>query len=102
MESEEETFAQSVHLFLAAIAQGLTAAGAIEAFGTLGRGSFSHDDKCFYPESATLDPIADSIGLLSTARRLVVRGCEGEGDTTVVLLARAVAAIASDKALRAP
>jgi hypothetical protein len=44
---EEETFAQSVHLFLAAIAQGLPAAGAMEAFGTLGRGSFSHDDKCF-------------------------------------------------------
>jgi hypothetical protein len=40
--SEEETFAQSVHLFLAAIAQGLPAAGAMAAFGTLGRGSFSH------------------------------------------------------------
>jgi hypothetical protein len=99
---EEETFAQSVHLFLAAaIAQGLPAAGAMEAFGTLGRGSFSHDDKCFYPESAALGPIADRIGLLPTARRLVVSGCEGEGDTTVFLLAGAVAAIVSDKALRA-
>jgi hypothetical protein len=74
---EVETFAQSVHLFLAAlflaaIAQDLpaAAAGAMEAFGTLGRGSFSHDDKCFYPESAALGPIADHIGLLSTARRL--------------------------------
>ena len=52
-------------------------------------------------ESAALGPIADRIGLLSTARRLVVRGCEGEGDTTVFLLAGAVAAIVSDKALRA-
>jgi hypothetical protein len=98
---EQDTFAQSVHLFLAAIAQGFTAAGAMEAFGTLGRGSFSHDDECFYPESAAIGPIADSIGLLSTARRLVVRGCEGEGDTTIFLLAGAVAAIVSDKALRA-
>jgi hypothetical protein len=96
-----ETFAQSVHLFLAAIAQGLPAAGAMEALGTLGRGSFSHDDKCFYPESAALGPIADRIGVLPTARRLVVRGCEGEGDTTAFLLAGAVAAIVSDKALRA-
>ena len=72
----------------------------MEAFGTLGRGSFSHDDKCFYPESAALGPIADRIGLLSTARRLVVSGCEGEGDTTIFLLAGAVAAIVSDKAPR--
>jgi hypothetical protein len=98
---EENTFAQSVHLFLAAITQGLPAADAMEAFGTLGRGSFSHDDKCIYPESAALGPIADSIGLLSTARRLVVSDCEGEGNTTIFLLAGAVAAIVSDKALRA-
>ena len=98
---KEETFAQSVHLFLAAIAQGLPAAGAMEAFGTLGRGSFSHDDKCFYPESAALGPIADRIGVLPTARRLVVRGCEGEGDTTVFLLAGAVAAIVSEEGLEA-
>jgi hypothetical protein len=94
-----EIYAQSVHLFLAAIAQGIPAAGALEAFCTLGRGSFSHDDKCFYPESASLGPIADRIGLLSTARRLVVSGCEGEGDTTIFMLAGAVAAIASDRAL---
>jgi hypothetical protein len=99
---EEDTFAQSVHLFLAAIAQGLPAEGAMEAFGTLGRGSFSHDDKCFYPESAALGPIADRIGLLSTARRLVVSSFEGEGDTTIFLLAGAVAAIVSDKALAQP
>jgi hypothetical protein len=39
--------------------------------------------------------------LLSTARRLVVSGCMGGGDTTIFLLAGAVAAIVSDKALRA-
>jgi hypothetical protein len=98
---EMDTFAQSVHLFLSVIAQGLPAAGAMEAFGTLGRDSFSHDNKCFYPESAALGPIADRIGLLSTARRLVVGGCEGEWDTTIFLLAGAVVAIVSDKALRA-
>jgi hypothetical protein len=97
---EEDTFAQSLHLLLAAIAQGLPAVGAMEAFGTLGRGSFSHDNKCSYPESAALSPIANRISLLSTARRLVVSGCEGEGDTTIFLLAGAVAAIVSDKAPR--
>jgi hypothetical protein len=96
-----EPDAQSVDLFLAAIAQGMPAAGAMEAFGTLSRGSFSHDDECFYPESASLGPITDSIGLLSTARRLVVSGCEGGGDTTIFMLAGAVAAVASDRALGA-
>jgi hypothetical protein len=67
----------------------------------LARCSFTHDDKCFYPESADLGPIADLIGLLSTARRLVVTGSEREGDTTIFLLAGAMAAIVSDKALRA-
>ena len=71
---EEEIYAQSVLLFLVAIAQGMHAAGAMDTFGTLGRGSFSHDDKCFYPESATFGPIPDRVGLLSTARRLVVSG----------------------------
>jgi hypothetical protein len=52
------------------------------AIGTLGRGSFSHDDKCFFPENVALGPIADRVGLLPSARRLVVSGCEGEGDTT--------------------
>jgi hypothetical protein len=84
-----------------AIAQGMPAAGAMQAFGTLGRGSFSHDDKCFCPESASLGPIADHIGLLSSARRLVVSGCEGGGETTIFMLAGAVAAVASDRALRA-
>jgi hypothetical protein len=95
-----ETFTQSVHLFLAAIVQGLPAAGAMEAFGTLGRGSFSHDDKCFYQESAALGPIADRIGFPppDVWWSAVVRG---GSDTTIFLLAGAVAAIASDKALRA-
>jgi hypothetical protein len=35
---ELETYAQSVHLFLAAITQGMPAAATMEAFGTLGRG----------------------------------------------------------------
>jgi hypothetical protein len=83
--------------------QGMPAAGAMAAFSTLGKGSFSHDDKYFYLESISLGPIADRIGFLSTARRLVVSSCEGGGETTIFLLAGAVAAVASlsDKALRA-
>ena len=95
-----ETYAQSVHLFLAAIAQGMPAPAAMTAIGTLGRGSFSHDDKCFFPENVALGPIADRVGLLPSARRLVVSGCEGEGDTTIFVLSGAVAAIVSDRALR--
>jgi hypothetical protein len=99
---EVEIYAQSVHLLLAAVAQGFPASAAMDAFGTLGRGSFSHDDKCFFPENAALGPIVDRVGHLSAARQLVVSGCEGEGDTTFFLVSGAVAAIASDRALRAP
>jgi hypothetical protein len=45
--------------------------------------------------------LSNRIGLLSTARHLVISVCEGEGDPTIFLLAGAVAAIVSDKALRA-
>jgi hypothetical protein len=99
---EEEIYAQSVHLFLAAIAQGMPASAAMKGFGTLGRGSFSHDDKCVFPENAALGLTADRIGHLSAARQLVVSSYEGEGDTTIFLLSSAVAAIASDRALCAP
>jgi hypothetical protein len=98
---EVEIYAQRAHLFLAAIAQGLPASAAMEASGTLGRCSFSHDDKCFFPENASIGPIMDRVGHLSAARRLVVSGCEGGGDTTIFLVSGAVVAIASDRALRA-
>jgi hypothetical protein len=48
---------------------------AMEAFGTLGSGSFSHYDKCFFPENVSLGQIVDSVGHLASARRLVVSGC---------------------------
>jgi hypothetical protein len=99
---EEIIYAQSVHLFLAAIAQGMPASAALKGFGTLGRGSLSHDDKCVFPENAALGLTADRIGHLSAARQLVVSSYEGEGDTTIFLLSSAVAAIASDRALCAP
>jgi hypothetical protein len=95
-----ELYAQSIHLFLAAIAQGMPSLAVMEAFGTLGKGSFSHDDKSFFPENESLGTIADSIGHFS--RRLVVSGCKGEGDTTIFLVSGAVAAIASDRALQTP
>jgi hypothetical protein len=74
---EVEIYAQSVHLFLPAISQGMSASAALEEVSTLVRGSFSHYDKCFFPQNASLGPIAGSIGHLFASRRLVVSGCEG-------------------------
>jgi hypothetical protein len=99
---EVETSAQSVHLFFAAIAQGMSASTALEVFATFCGGSFSHDDKSFsvFPENAALGPIADRIGHLSTARRVVVNGCEGQGDTTIVLVSGELHAPLEDRSCR--
>ncbi len=72
-----EGYGQSVHLFLAAVAQGMSLAEALVAFAHVGRGQFSHDDKCFFPENAVLGPVTDRVGLLHGAERRVVRGWEG-------------------------
>ena len=95
-----EGYGQSVHLFLAAVAQGMSLAEALVAFALVGRGQFSHDDKCFFPENAVLGPVADSIGLLHGAERRVVRGCEGEADMTLFLIGGEIAALVSEKRLR--
>jgi hypothetical protein len=52
-----EDYGQTVHLFLAAVAQGMAVADALAEFAQ----DFSHDDKCFFPENAVLGPVADRI-----------------------------------------
>ena len=44
-----QPFQQRVHLFLAAVAQGIPALEALQLFAQLGNGQFSHDDRCFFP-----------------------------------------------------
>ncbi len=69
-----------LHLFLAAVAQGMAVADALVSSG--------YDDKCFFPENAVLGPVADSIHLMHGAERRVVRGCKGESDVTLFALSR--------------
>ena len=52
----------------------------------LGNGQLSHDDRCFFPTNQVLGPVADRIGLLHCAKRMVTRGCKGEEDTTLLLV----------------
>jgi hypothetical protein len=44
--------------------------------------------------------VADRVGLLHGAERRVVRGCEGEADTTLFLVGGVIAALVSEKRLR--
>jgi hypothetical protein len=73
---------------------------ALRAFATVGRGHFSHDDKCFYPDNAALGPVADRVALLAGAERRTIRGCAGEADTTLFLVGGEVAAVVSGRKLR--
>ena len=59
-----------------------------------------HDDRCFFPSNEGLGPVADHIGLLHRAERKVVRGCEGEADTTLFLVDGMVAAVVCWRRLR--
>ena len=95
-----QSFEQSVHLFLAAVAQSMPLDTALRAFATVGRGHFSHDDKCFYPDNAALGPVADRVALLAGAERRTIRGCAGEADTTLFLVGGEVAAVVSGRKLR--
>ncbi len=79
-----QSYGQSVHLFLAAVAKGMPLAAALDAFAHVGSGQFSHDDKCFFPENAVLGPVADRIRLLHRAECRVVRSCEGEADDSLL------------------
>ena len=81
-----QPFQQGVHLFLAAVAQGMPASEALRLFAQLGNGQFSHDDRCFFPTNEVLGPVVDRIGLLHRAERKVIRRGEGEADTTLFLV----------------
>jgi len=71
-----QDYDQTVHLFLAAVAQGMPAATALAAFGQVGSEHFSYEDKW-------LGSLADRVRLLPGAENRVVRGCEGEADITL-------------------
>jgi hypothetical protein len=87
--------------FLAAVAQGMPLAEALDAFAHVGCGQFSHDDRRFCPENAVRGPVADRIRLLHRAERRVACGREGEADMTLFLFGGAIAALVSGKRLRA-
>ena len=95
-----QPFEHGVHLFHAAIAQGMHLVRALRVFGGLGTGAYSHDDCCFYPGGAGLGPLADRVSLLASADRLVIRGGEGERDTTLYLVSDQIAAIVRPCRLR--
>jgi hypothetical protein len=96
-----QPFDQGTQLFLAAVAQGMPLDQALLAFGHLGCGFYSHDDMSFFPENPLLGPAADRIRSLHRATRQVIRGAEGEADTTLFLLNGAIAAVSSSRRLRA-
>ncbi len=89
-----EDYGQTVHLFLAAVAQGMAVVDALAAFAQVSSGHFSHDDKCFFPENAVLVPVADRIRLLHGAERRVVFGSEGQSDVTLFFVDGVIALIA--------
>ena len=93
-------FQQSVHLFLAAVAQGMALDVAIPAFRALSRGAYSFDGRHFYPESAPLGPIADRVSRLQRPSRIIIRGAEGEQDTTLLMVEGHIAAVSAPKRLR--
>jgi hypothetical protein len=95
-----QNYGQSVHLFLAAVAQGMPVAAALAAFAQVSSGQFSHDYKCVLPDNVVLGPVADRVRLLPGAERRVIRGCEGEADITLFLVNCVIAALACGKRLR--
>ena len=97
---ERQQFGQSVHLFLAAVGQNMPLADGMRAFGGLGPGHFSHDDRCFYPDNVALGHIRDRCSLLGKATTRVIKGSEGEPNLTLFLLGLDIAAIVSSGSLR--
>ena len=95
-----QPFQQRVHVFLAAVTQGMPAIEALWLFAQLGNGQFSHDDRCFFSTNEVLGPVTDRIGLLHRAERMVIRGCEGEADKTLFLVEGTVAAVVCWRRLR--
>lgn len=64
---ERQAFQHGVHLFLGAIAQGLALPDPLRAFLVLDTGAYSHDDRCFYPDSPVLGTLADRSAILGGA-----------------------------------
>ena len=96
-----QPFQQGVHLFLAAVAQGMQALEALWLFAQLGNGQFSHDNCCFFPSNEVLGTVADHSGLLHSPERKVVRCCVGEADATLFLVEGTVSAVVCWSRLRA-
>jgi hypothetical protein len=97
---ERCAFQQGVHLFLAAIAQGTALTPALKAFRVLDAGAYSYDGRCFYPDAPQLGPLADRPSVLSRAVRWVIRGAEGEHDTTLFMVEGLIAAVVSPRPLQ--
>ena len=95
----EQPFEQCVPLFLAAVAQGMSLSIALPLFSALASGTYSHDDRCFYPSAPALGPLSDRASQLHDAARFVVRGGTGEQDITLFLVRGSIAAIAAPKRL---
>jgi hypothetical protein len=93
-------YGQTVHLFLAAVAQGMAVVDALATFAQVSSGHFSHDDKCFFPENAALVPVADRISLLHGEERRVVCGSEGQSDVTLFFVDGAIELLPDFIALR--
>ena len=66
---EQRPFEHAVHLFLAAVGQGMAFEQALHTFGYLDAGAYSADDRCFYPDAQGLGPISDRVSELQTASR---------------------------------
>ena len=77
---ERRPFEHAVHLFLAAVGQGMAFEQVLHIFGFLDVGAYSTDDHCFYPNAPGLGPISDRVSELHDASRLVImiRGAGGE------------------------
>ena len=97
---EQRPFEHAVHLFLAAVGQGMAFEQALHTFGYLDVGAYSADDRCFYPDAPGLGPISDRVSELQTASRLVIRGAEGEHDWTIFVVAGRAAAVVAERCIR--
>jgi hypothetical protein len=97
---ERVVFEHGSALFLSAVAHGVRFDAAMNGFGVLAHGSYSHDDHSFYPDSLLLGPMSIRPSLLHRADRLAIPGATGQPDVTIFSLNGIVAAITSTRRLR--
>ena len=101
--NETQPFEHTVHLYHAALAQGMGLDAALEAFHGFAAGAYSHDGRCYYPAGApggALAPMADRVNLLHRADRLVLPCGVGEKPVTLFLHGPRIAAVVSESPLR--